>query len=52
MTSEDIFQRYVKEKLPREDDRQLFDELYKLYEECGKEDLVKHLKDLIAQLGA
>jgi len=50
--SESIFQRYVKEKLPREDDRQLFEELYKVYIEGGEEDLAKYLKDLIAKLEA
>ena len=50
--SDSVFENYVKERLPREDDRQLFEELYKMYREGGKEALAKHLKGLIAQLEA
>jgi hypothetical protein len=48
--SENVFEKYVKDRLPRDDDKQLFEELYKIYLEGGKEDLAKRLKDLIAQL--
>ena len=47
---ESIFESFVKQKLPREDDRQLFAELYELYEKQGKDALVKHLKDLIEKM--
>ena len=45
-----IFESFVKQKLPREDDKQLFAELHEIYEKQGKDALVKHLKDLISQL--
>lgn len=45
-----IFRDYVVEKLPREDDRQLFEEFLRVYQERGKEALAKHLKDIIAEL--
>jgi hypothetical protein len=45
-----LFEKYVKEKLPREDDKQLFEELNRVYREGGKEALAKHLKDLISEL--
>ena len=48
--SSSLFEKYVKEKLPREDDKQLFEELRKVYSESGKEALAKHLKDLISEL--
>jgi hypothetical protein len=48
--NENIFKDYVLEKLPREDDQQLFEEFLKVYQEGGKEALVKHLKGMIADL--
>jgi hypothetical protein len=42
-----IFESFVKQRLPREDDKQFFVELYEIYEKQGKDALVKHLKDLI-----
>jgi hypothetical protein len=48
--SESLFESFVKQKLPREDDKQLFSELYALYEKQGKDALVKHLKDLIEKM--
>jgi len=48
--SGNIFKDYVAEKLPREDDRQLFEKFLKVYQEGGKEALVKHLKGMIAEL--
>jgi hypothetical protein len=50
--SSPLFEKYVKEKLPREDDRQLFEELIKVYREGGKEALSKHLKTLVSDLEA
>lgn len=48
MTS--MFEEYMKEKIPREDDKALFQELYEIYKKEGKEELQKHLKKLISQL--
>jgi len=45
-----IFESFIKEKLPREDDRKLFEELYEVYRKQGKEALAKHLKDMITKL--
>ncbi|MBS7619331.1 hypothetical protein KEJ21_01600 [Candidatus Bathyarchaeota archaeon] len=47
---ERIIEQYLKDRLPREDDKQLFDELYKIFREGGQEALVKHLKNIISQL--
>ena len=48
--SSSLFEKYVKEKLPRKDDRDLFEGLRKVYLEGGKEAVSKHLKDLISEL--
>ncbi|MBN1682084.1 hypothetical protein JW865_00845 [Candidatus Bathyarchaeota archaeon] len=48
--SESIFEKYVLEKIPREDDGQLFVELYRIYIKDGKDGLSKHLKSVVAQL--
>jgi hypothetical protein len=45
-----IFESYIKDKLPREDDRKLFEELYQVYLKQGKEALTKHLKEIITEL--
>lgn len=45
-----VFESYIKEKLPREDDRKLFEELYEVYLKQGKEALAKHLKEIITGL--
>jgi hypothetical protein len=47
--SEKAFESFVKGKLPREDDKQLFGELLRVYHQDGKEALAKYLKDLIAK---
>jgi hypothetical protein len=48
--NESIFESFIKEKLPREDDRKLFEKLYEVYRKQGKEVLAKHLRDMIAEL--
>ncbi len=48
--AEKVFEAYVKEKLPREDDKKLFGELFRIYQKEGKEALSKHLKDLILKM--
>lgn len=46
----DVFESFIKEKLPRQDDRKLFEELYEVYLEQGKEALAKHIKEMITKL--
>jgi hypothetical protein len=48
--SSNIFVEYVKEKLPRKDDQDLFKELYTIYQEGGKDALQEHLKKMIEEL--
>lgn len=45
-----IFESFVNKKLPREDDKQLFNELFEIYQKQGKEALAKYLKESIAKL--
>ena len=45
-----IFESFIAEKLPRKDDKKLFEELYQIYRKQGKEALAKHLKELITEL--
>ena len=45
-----IFEKHMKDRLRRDDDKQLFEELYKVYLDGGKEELTKYLNDLISQL--
>ena len=47
--TENAFESFVKERLPREDDKQLFVELLRVYHQDGKDGLAKYLKDLIAK---
>ncbi|MCL4436328.1 MAG: hypothetical protein M1503_03060 [Thaumarchaeota archaeon] len=48
--AENAFESFVKKKLPREDDKRLFEELYRVYQRDGKEAPTKYLKELIAKL--
>lgn len=45
---QNIFESFVKERLPRPDDKQLFEKLFEIYCKEGKDAVVSHLKDLIA----
>lgn len=40
---------YVEKRLPRPDDKELFLELLKVFEESGKEGLSKYLQSLVSQ---
>jgi hypothetical protein len=47
---ENMFLSFVKQKLPREDDRKLFEKLFEIYRGRGKEALAQYLKKMIAEL--
>jgi hypothetical protein len=44
------FRTYIEKRLPRTDDKGLFQELMKVFEESGKDGLRKHLQNLVSQL--
>jgi hypothetical protein len=47
---ESMFLSFMKQKLPREDDRKLFEQLFEIYRRSGKETLAQYLKKMIAEL--
>ena len=48
--AEKAFRAYVKDKLPRNDDKRFFDELFDIYQKEGKEGLSKYLKESITKM--
>jgi hypothetical protein len=48
--SEETFEEYIEKRLPRIGDRELFQELMKVFEESGKDGLRKHLQNMFSQL--
>lgn len=48
--SDEALKTYVEKRLPRADDKELFRDLMKVFEESGKEGLRKHLQNLVSQL--
>ncbi|MEM2122204.1 MAG: hypothetical protein QXE79_01065 [Candidatus Bathyarchaeia archaeon] len=47
---EESFIDYVEKRLPRPDDRSLFLELWKAFEEGGKENVRRFLQNMLTQL--
>jgi hypothetical protein len=48
--AENTFKSYIKSRLPREDDKQLFEDLAKAYREEGKDGVSKYLKSILSKL--
>ena len=48
--SDESLKTYIESKLPRADDRELLDQLLKVFEESGRDGLKKHLSKLIDEL--
>lgn len=48
--SNEPFEKYIEKRLPRADDKELYQKLFKVFKEKGKEGLRKYLQNLLSQV--